>query len=131
MESIKLLIKDESSAGKLLNEVEVSLPAQLTSVEAIITARVKAEVEAYNNGTSPFNGLIVPGEMERSLNIRPSRPRKTIDAEQQCTIALQAFSQNGYFILIDNIQATSLSQMVVITAATNITFVKLTRLVGG
>lgn len=44
------------------------------------------------------------------------KERRKIDPEKQYAIALDAFLKNGYFVLIDNIQAEDPEQMVVINA---------------
>ena len=54
-----------------------------------------------------------------------------MDAEKQIYIALDAFLKNGYFILIDNFQAHELDQQVDVKPSTQLSFVKLTPLVGG
>jgi hypothetical protein len=41
------------------------------------------------------------------------------------------FLKNGYFVLIDNIQAETLEQEILLTNKTTVSFVKLTPLVGG
>ncbi|MEO6454897.1 MAG: hypothetical protein ABIN97_12525 [Ginsengibacter sp.] len=116
----------------MLNEVEVSFQNELTTVQDIINTRVYAEVEAYNNKMPEYyRGLIQPGEAETTLNGFKLKQRKKIDAEQQLFTALDAFKRNGFFVLIDNIQAESLEQMVVINPNTTISFIKLTPLVGG
>ncbi len=129
---ITLKIIDETAGGKVLNEVEVSFQNELTTVQDIINARVYAEVEAYNNKMPEYyRGLIQPREAETTLNGFKLKQRKKIDAEQQLFTALDAFRKNGFFVLIDNIQAESLEQMVVINPNTTISFIKLTPLVGG
>jgi hypothetical protein len=42
------------------------------------------------------------------------KARRKVDPEKQYFVALDAFFKNGYFVLIDNIQAESPEQMVVI-----------------
>lgn len=129
---ITLKIIDETAGGKVLNEVEVSFQNELTTVQDIINTRVYSEVKAYNNKMPEYyRGLIQPGEAETTLNGFKLKQRKKIDAEQQIFTALDAFKRNGFFVLIDNIQAESLEQMVVINPNTTISFLKLTPLVGG
>jgi hypothetical protein len=104
----------------------------MVTVEEIVKARVTAEVEAYNKKAEGlFYGLIQPTNAEKSLNGYKLKPSQKVDAEKQVLTALGAFSRNAYFILIDNIQARSLDQMVVINQKTEISFIKLTPLVGG
>jgi hypothetical protein len=130
--AINIIIKDETATGKPIREIPVSFANALTTVKDIIIARVKAEVEAYNEELPEyFQGLVQPSNAEQTLNGYKLRERRKIDAEKQWLIALEAFKKNGYFILIDNIQAESLEQMVVVSENSNISFVKLTPLVGG
>ena len=132
MASVTLTIKDETAGGKIINELQLYFASELTTVKEIIEARVVAEVEAYNN-TMPyyFNGLVQPGDAEKTLNGYKLKDRKKVDAEKQCMVALNAFQKNVFFLLIDNIQSESLDQMVVINNNTIVSFIKLTPLVGG
>jgi hypothetical protein len=59
------------------------------------------------------------------------KQRKPIDWQQQSEMALAAFQGNGFFVLIDEIQAEELDQEVVIAATTTVAFIKLVPLVGG
>ena len=132
MASLLLTITDETAGGKVLNEIKLSFSSELVTVKEIIRARVYAEVDAYNNKMPEyFKGLVQPSEAEVTLNGFKLKEKRKVDPEKQLLIALDAFQKNGYFILIDNIQAESLEQMVVINNETTISFVKLTPLVGG
>lgn len=129
---ITINIKDETAGGSIINETPITLDNDLTTVKAIILARVNAEVVVYNDRQPEyFQGLVQPADAEKTLNGYRLKAKKRIDPEQQCLVALDAFEKNGYFVLIDNIQAESLEQMVVINSSTNISFVKLTPLIGG
>jgi hypothetical protein len=130
--SVTLHIKDETAAGKLVNELSVHLSSNLCTVKEIVIQRVVAEVEAFNNRMPEyFKGLIQPSDAESTLNGFKLKAKKKVNAEAQIQTALEAFERNGYFILIDNIQAESLDQMVIINDQTTVSFVKLTPLVGG
>jgi hypothetical protein len=132
MATITLNIKDETATGKIFNEVTIQLASEMVTVQEIIEARVAAEVRAYNKKTSGFySGLVQPTDAEKALNGYKLKPRQQVDEEKQVYAALQAFKQNGYFVLVDNIQATELGQMLVINNKTDISFIKLTPLVGG
>ncbi|RPD42108.1 hypothetical protein [Chitinophaga barathri] len=129
---VTLTMTDESAGGKVLRELEISFASELTTISDIITTRVRAEVEAYNNKMPEyFNGLIQPGDAERTINGFKIKAHKKVDASQQCATALDAYTKNGFFVLVDNIQSTSLDQMVLINENTRISFIKLTPLVGG
>ena len=129
---MKLLIKDETFTGDILNQIEIDVANELTTVKDIIAGRVTAEVERYNNkSTEYFQGLIQPSDTEKTLNGYKFKKKRLIDAEKQVYIALDHFQNNGYFVLIDNIQAETLDQEVLVDKDTSVSFVKLTALVGG
>ncbi|MFT3910253.1 MAG: hypothetical protein QM737_12560 [Ferruginibacter sp.] len=132
MSVITLTVKDETTSGQTTNELSISFDSELTTVADIIKARVIAEVNAYNNKMPEYyRGLVQPGDAERTLNGYKLKERKKVDAEKQVLVALEAFKNNGFFILIDNIQSDSLDQMLVINNQTQVSFIKLTPLVGG
>lgn len=132
MESTVLVIKDETSGGKILNEINITLETNRLTVREIIEARVLHEVNTYNERLPEYyRGLVQPSNAEKTLNGYKIPSRKKIDAEQQVYVALDAFQRNGYFILINNKQAESLEQEVQLKPETVVSFLKLTPLVGG
>ena len=129
---MKLLIKDETFTGDILNQIEIEVANELTTVKDIIASRVTAEVERYNNkSTEYFQGLIQPSETEKTLNGYKFKKKRLVDAEKQVYVALNQFQNNGYFVLIDDIQAESLDQEILVGKDTQVSFIKLTALVGG
>ena len=128
-----ITIKDATFSGDILNEIEIAVQNERTTVKDLISARVTSEVKSYNEKLPEyFKGLIQPSEAEKTLNgFRLKRREKKIDVEKQIWTALDAFQKNGYFILIDDKQAEDLDQEVLVGATTEISFVKLTQLVGG
>lgn len=133
LENMDLLIKDVTFTGDILNQIEIAVKNERTTVKELIAARVESEVKAYNNKLPEyFNGLIRPTDAEKTLNGFKLKDRqRKIDIEQQILIAYDAFQKNGFFILIDDQQATDLDQEVLVSKKTEINFVKLTQLVGG
>ena len=127
-----LKIKDETFAGKILRELNLEFSNETVTIREIITNRVLQEVETYNhNLPAYFNGLVEPGDAETTINGYKLRNRKQIDGEKQVYTALNAFQKNGFFLLVDNTQAETLEQSVELKDSTNISFIKLTPLVGG
>ncbi len=127
-----LTVRDATFAGDITHTINLDFATEQVTVREIITERVTQEVEAHNAATEQgsFNGLVQPSSVERRLN--GQRPkRKIIDAEKQVYVALDAFQQNGYFVLIDDVQAESLEQRVTLRSDTEVSFVKLTPLIGG
>lgn len=125
-------VADASFTGKVLQKIELEFATEWVTVKDIITARVNQEVEEYNQKQGEyFRGLVIPSEAEQTLNGYKIKDRKRIDAEKQVYVALHAFQNNGYFVLIDDVQSEDLEQKVLLKADTSINFVKLTPLVGG
>jgi hypothetical protein len=130
--AVTISIKDETAARAVTHSIPVSFSSELVAVKDIIRARVYADVEAYNNKLPEyFMGLVQPKAAELTLNGYKMKQRRKVDPEIQFQTAMDAFAKNGYFVLIDNIQAESPDQMIVVTPQTDISFVKLTPLVGG
>jgi len=132
MNPVVLTITDRTGTGKIIGEVNISLKTNRVTVKEIIEARVVAEVESYNAKLPEyFKGLVQPTDAEKTLNGYKMKTRKKVDPEKQVYVALDAFQKNGYFVLVDNFQADSLEQEIMITPQTQISFLKLTPLVGG
>ena len=129
---ILLSVKDENFSGKVLHEVQIGFANQTVTIKDIIEARVRQEVSNYNNKLPDYyNGLIEPTNAEKTINGYKLREKKIIDGEQQVYVALNAFQKNGFFLLLDSQQCSSLEQQVHLSADTRISFVKLTPLIGG
>jgi len=129
---LTLIVKDETAAGDILNEIELKIDAERLTVKELIECRVKTEVEKYNAKSSTlFRGLVQPSDTEKQLNGFKQRSFKKIDAEQQVYIALEAFLKNGYFIIVNNEQVTELETELLLSDKMDISFLKLTPLVGG
>ncbi len=132
MNTLTITIKDETFNGKILNEVNISLTGERYTVKDLIEARVIAEVEAYNSRMPEYyKGLVQPSESEVTLNGYKIKDRKKVDAEKQVYVALDAYQKNGFFILLDDIQLGMLEQEIFLTKKSNISFLKLTPLIGG
>lgn len=132
MATLNLIMKDETFAGKILNEISVAISAERLTVRELIAVRIHAEVKTYNQKLQEFfTGLVQPNDTEVTLNGYRMKKRALIDPEKQVYIALESFQQNGFFILIDNKQAESLDEEVLLGPQTSLSFIKLTPLVGG
>ncbi|GAB1855300.1 hypothetical protein MHTCC0001_01330 [Flavobacteriaceae bacterium MHTCC 0001] len=129
---ITLTVNDETASGDILNQIQIEVESERTTLKDIITARVLGEVEAYNSSSSEyFKGLIQPNEAEKTLNGFRVKKKKKIDGEQQVYVALDAFLKNGYFVIVDDEQITDYDQEILVSKDTSISFLKLTPLVGG
>ncbi len=128
-----LCIKDETATGKILNQILIDLEKEIITVEELIMKRVMKEVEQFNNQpkVKNFNGLVRPNDTEVSLNGYKMKKHRSIDAEKQAYIALKAFKENGFFILVDDLQVDDLKHEILVTDQTDVSFIQLTPLVGG
>jgi hypothetical protein len=125
-------IKDASLSGETLREFALELLTERITVRELIRSRVYQEVDDYNaKGLDVFQGLVEPSDAEKTLNgWRPRRPRQ-IAWQPQFEAAVAAFERNRILILVDDEQAESLDQSVLITPKTTVSFLKLVPLVGG
>jgi hypothetical protein len=119
-------IKDESPSGKILNHFNIELENPTISLREIIFHRVASEVEKYNSGLEDGNLHLVTKE-QKPQGVKG----KYVDIEMQQYLALTAFQQNGFFVLIDDLQCESLDQVFQIKPNSTISFVKLVPLIGG
>ena len=128
----KLTIYDRTFFGEQVGEVQIIVGNKVTTVREIINARVEAEVSSYNQRQAHyFQGLVQPTGAEQTLNGFRLKKHQKIDPEQHTYLALDSFLKNQYFVLIDDVQAESLDQEITLHPETEISFLKLTPLVGG
>ena len=127
-----LTIHDETTSGQKTNTFTLDCLTERLTVRELIRARIYQEVQDYNlKQPEYFRGLVQPTEAERVINGYKLRVRKKIDWKEQYEHALQAFSRNGFFVLVGEKQATSLDQEFEVKVDTEVSFVKLVPLVGG
>ncbi len=135
--SVMLTIRDETASGEVYHELPLEFPSERLTVRELIRERVYQEVQDFNRkqGEQVFRGLVQPTDTERVLNgkrieyrLKAHRP---IEWKPQLEKALEAFDRNGFLVLIDDHQAESLDQEFVVGHGTQVSFVRLTMLVGG
>jgi hypothetical protein len=128
-----LRIVDETPTGKLVQETKLVLISEKTTVREVILRRVREEVERFNAQESEtvFRGLVQPTDTETALNGYRLRKPRLLDADAQCALALKGFGSNGFFVLVNDRQAESLDEEIIIGPETKVSFVKLVPLVGG
>ncbi|MBC8065859.1 MAG: hypothetical protein H7Y17_13585 [Chlorobia bacterium] len=130
-----LTIRDESAAGRLLDEFPLEFPTERITVRELIRERIYQEVQDRERATQvrKAHSLVTPETIETVLNgchREPPKPR-AINWKRQVEVACDAFERNGFFILVDDRQAESLDDTVFVSRETTVSFVKLTPLVGG
>ena len=133
--SATLMIRDETATGVPVHEFPLEFENESITVRELIRERVYQEVSEYNFQSRRegglFRGLVQPTDTERTLNGFKVPKNRDIDWEAQFERAIDAFGRNGFFIIVDDRQAESLDETIVISPGTQASFVKLTPLVGG
>ncbi len=122
-------IKDESAAGDILNEITLKFKEEFITISDLIKARIEMEIDRYEDNVESYKtGLVLPTKTETRLN---NKKQKAIDPEQQLYVALDAFNNNGFILLVDDEQVENIEQRVLVDESTAVSFIKLTPLVGG
>ena len=110
----------------------VSFSQTRVTVRDIIVERVRQEALRRNKGGGLKRpALVEPGPVEQLLNPPQPRAVKPVDVERQCEIALQAFKDRGFVLLVDDRHLDSLDDEVELGAESRVTFLRLVPLVGG
>jgi len=127
-----LTIRDETPGSKSFREWSLELLTERLTVRELIRSRVYQEVQDYNQQQpGEFQGLVQPTDAERTLNgYRLKKPRQ-IDWRGQYEQAIAAFESNQVLVLINDRQAESLDEAFDVTPDTQVSFLRLTLLVGG
>lgn len=124
-----LTVTDETAAGQVLSQLLLEFEAEYITVRELIEARIKAEIKKYEQNVIQYkNSLVLPNDLEQRLN---NKTRKKIDPEKQLYIALKAFQNNGFLVLLEDEQVENLEQQFLVDESTTVSFIKLTPLVGG
>jgi hypothetical protein len=127
-----LLIRDESLSGTAPREWSLDFLNECITVRELIRGRVYQEVQDYNlRQPEQFRGLVQPDEAEQTLNGFKLRKPRPIDWKRQYERAVDAFAKNQILVLVNDRQAESLDQEIEIKPGTQVTFLRLTMLVGG
>lgn len=127
-----LHIKDSTISGESKNSFSIEIKVQFISVEELIRLRVYQEVEEFNSKEPEyFRSLIQPTNAEITLNGYKLIEKRKLDPEKQFYLALDAFSKNGFFLLINDLQVDSLNEQIKLEENMQVNFIKLTQLVGG
>ena len=128
---VLVTVRDETPSGRVVSEATFDLPDSV-SARDLIRFRVREEVAKHN--ASPggsFRGLVRPeGGVESAPGVY-TVPLRRIDWEKQADIAIDAFSRNGFLLLVADRQVEDLEEQISLGEAEEISFVRLVPLVGG
>jgi hypothetical protein len=129
---VTLRLRDETTSGRVLHEWSLECLTERITVRELIRSRVYQEVQDYNlKQPEFFRGLVQPTDAEESLNGYKLRKRRLLDWKPQFEKAISAFEANRILILVNDHQAASLDEEIEIKPDTQVSFLRLTLLVGG
>lgn len=129
---LNLSVQDRTAVGRILQEMQLSFTAETITVEELIRQRVTQEVARFQaQRHDVFQGLVQPSDSETTLNGYQLRHQRPIDTEAQVQVALRAFQENGFFILVNDRQLEHLEARIPVHENPQISFMKLMPLVGG
>lgn len=132
MLAMNIIIKDDSLTGKTQNQIHLEVSEETCTVKELIKKRIFQEVANYNNRRPEyFKSLVQPTDAEQTLNGYRFREKRQVDPEKQYYLALDAFLKNGFFILVNDQQVEGLENELQLVDNMEVSFVKLTPLVGG
>lgn len=130
MPSVRMI--DETTSGSRYEAPPLDLEADRLTVGEFIALRVRAEVRRYNNAADGrFYGLVQPSDVERMVNGPAERRFRPIDADRQVQVALEAFREGRFLVLLPEGQAEGLDEMVILRDGDEVGFLRLVPLVGG
>ncbi|MGC0329941.1 hypothetical protein RKD23_002931 [Streptomyces sp. SAI-170] len=127
-----VMFVDETTSGSRSEGRPLEVAEERLGARELIRRRVFEEVAEYNARTpAVFQGLVQPQDAERVLDGYALRTPRRIDPEQQTALALEAFTRNGFLLLVGDRQVTELDEEIELGSGTEVTFLKLVPLVGG
>jgi hypothetical protein len=130
--SLVVTVYDGINARAREPALQLRLVSDRVTARELIERRVRQEVEAFNSSNEDvYRGLVKPTEAEETLNGFRFRLRKQVKLQEQVDAALSAFASNGFLLLIDDRQVSSLDEWTTLQRASHVTFIKLVPLVGG
>lgn len=129
---VNIRVIDETTAGTRTEAPMLELECTELTVRDLISQRVRAEVRRYNvDRPDVFRGLIQPSAAEQMINGSSRRPFKPVDADHQVDVAIQAFKEQGFLILLPSGQVQDLDAPVRLSDGDEVSFLRLVPLIGG
>ena len=125
-------ILDEAPSGERFGTRQLEIAAGTVTLRMLIERRIREEVEEFNRKQPDvFSGFIQPTETEKVLNGYRLKAKRQLSWENQYKKALEAFANNGFFVIVDGHQVEELDEVIPLRETSEVHFLKLVPLVGG
>ncbi|MCU0446715.1 MAG: hypothetical protein MUE85_17550 [Microscillaceae bacterium] len=131
---MQLIIKEENFAGKILDQITLQIADETLTVANLIKLKVETEVATQNLKIEKANQgyhHALENTLNRNTNAYNSLKTNTLDAESQVYRAWEAYKNNQIIVLVDNRQTQGLEEEILVSPETQVSFIRLTQLVGG
>jgi len=114
--SVALKTLDQVPGAPSAEGRQLAFEVGSVTVREIVRTRVRLAVDRYNNSKPPPGrvSLVTPTQVERELN-RPRGARRSLDAERQIEVALEAVREGRVIILFNGVQVSDLAAPRVVT----------------
>ena len=121
--------RDQTTSGQLLAPFTLKDLPDTISLRDLIRLRVREDVAARNLGLTALPGPVDAAEASRNDCLPSQRPQ--LDWEEQAEAALRAFSRNRYVVLVGSHQVEDLDELIDLSEAAQVAFLRLVPLMGG
>src|SRR5215472_550413 len=106
-------ILDETPSGERFGTRKLEIAAGTVTLRMLIERRIREEVEEFNRKQPDvFSGFIQPTETEKVLNGYRLKTKRQLSWENQYEKALEAFANNGFFVIVDGHQVEELDEVI-------------------
>jgi len=130
MPSVRMI--DETTLGGRFEAPALELESGRLAVRDLISLRVRAEIRRYNNDRkATFYGLVQPADIKSLIDGPSKRSFRPIDADKQVDVALKAFREQRFVVLLPDRQAEDLDEVITLGEGDEVSFLRLVPLVGG
>jgi len=131
MPTTSVLVEDKIAGKPPSDKYQLQLPGERIKVKDLIRLYVADQVERFNQRPTECSSRHQSDE-ERILNpAQPTKHSQPRNCEAEYERALSAFSSNGFFLLVNGNQVSELEEEVAIKSNMEISFLRLTPLIGG
>ena len=120
---------DLTLPGQRTGAGSIALKEKCVTARALIEARVRREVEAFNAAREEEGSKLMPlTPEERMLNGERVR---TVDADLECERAVKAFLSNAFLLFVDGTQVIEADVPLALHAGSELEFIRVLPLIGG